>query len=127
MKQFTTSPIIVKFPNLDLEQVEKIDFVVKEEIARDGYPLIKARWSKVPPNSDSIIVVPDPVDGVFTIQVPEEVSSQLPINKDGTSKTIWLDTRVIMSDGKIPSTPLQKIRVMPTLFSEDYEEEGGEW
>lgn len=67
MKQFTTSPIIVKFPNLDLEQVEKIDFVVKEEIARDGYPLIKARWSKVPPNSDSIIVVPDPVDGVFTI------------------------------------------------------------
>jgi len=44
---------------------------------------------------------------------------------------IWLDTRLRVDDGAdgyiVPNTPIQKIRIMPTLFSEDYEEEGGEW
>lgn len=127
MKQFTTPPIMVRFANLDVSEMTRVDFVMKEEISRDAIPLVKARWSEIPPNATDVITVPDPVDGVFTIQLTDEVSSQLPVNKDGSPKLIWLDARVIMKDGRIPNTPLQKIRIMPTLFSEDYEEEGGEW
>lgn len=125
MKQFATSKVSVDFPGINLDNAEQIDFVIKETQERDAEALVKARWNKIPPNSPvSYIEVPDAIDGVFSFDVPAELTSHFPFNK---SKSVFLDTRVKMADGTVPETPIKRLRVEPTLFSEDYEEEGGDW
>lgn len=125
MKQFATSKVSVKFPDIDLENAEQVDFVIKADLERDSFALVKARWDKVPPNSiNTYIEVPDPVDGEFSFEIPADLTSHFPITKDGC---VFLDTRVKLSDGTIPETPIIRLRVEPTLFSEDYETEDGEW
>jgi len=68
MKQFTTPPISVRFPNIETEDILRADFLIKENISRDDPPLAKARYYQTPPNTQeaSDIIEVSLVDGVFT-------------------------------------------------------------
>lgn len=127
MKQFTNPPVRIKFPQLDVEEITKIDFVIKEKVERDAYPLAKARYpeSLIEPDSDILPVTLDE-EGAFSFQLTTDQTSHMPVDEGGRPRTLWLDSRVFVGD-EVLNTPLQKIRIKPTLFSEDYEEEGGEW
>ncbi len=130
MKQFATSVLHIRFPKVNAEEITQADFVIKEKIERDAYPFVKARYMKNSSESneeESTDILKVDLDGdVFSFIIPPELTSQMPVSKDGRSVTLWLDTRVKVGE-QVLDTRMQRIRIKPTLFSEDYEEEGGEW
>lgn len=102
MKKFTTPTIPIKF-NIDNSKIEHIDFIFKLERDMNSQTLFTRRY----PDD----VVYDKATDLYNIELTANESGCLP------EGVIYMDTRVIMIDGKIPATPIAELRVFPTLFN----------
>ncbi len=102
MKRFTTPTIPVKF-NINHSDIEHIDFLFKLDKDMNSQTLFTRKY-------------PDDVGydeelNLYTIELTADESGSLP------EGIIYMDTRVVMNDGKIPATSIAELRVSTTLFN----------
>ena len=102
MKRFTTPTIPIKF-NINHSDIEHIDFLFKLDKDMNSQTLFTRKY---PDN-----VGYDEGSDLYTIELTAEESGRLP------EGIIFMDTRVVMADEKIPATPIVELRVSPTLFN----------
>ena len=102
MKRFTATTIPIKF-NISHSDIEHIDFLFKLYRDMNSQTLFTRKY---PDNVDY-----DEESDLYTIELTAEESGRLP------EGIIFMDTRVVMADEKIPATPIVELRVSPTLFN----------
>lgn len=102
MKRFTTPNIPIRF-NINHSDIEHIDFLFKLDKDMNSQTLFTRKY-------------PDDVGydeelNLYTIELTADESGRLP------EGIIYMDTRVVMNDGKIPATSIAELRVSATLFN----------
>ena len=110
MKRGTTPilPVRIKISNSDIQSIE---FLFKQEKSERAPETLK----KVYPG-DSIEF--DEEHNIYNISFTEE-DTRLFLEDE----PFYMDTRITMTGGSIPETPIVTLRMHPTLFEDENEEE----
>lgn len=107
-----TTPVLPIKVNLPLSDILRIEFLFKEK-KMDNFPELVRK-------------VYDLRDGPIPVKEGEDTFESFTVTCEFTAEetlrlpagTIFMDTRVVLLNGKIPGTEIVEIEVTPTLFKE---------
>ncbi len=103
VKRGTTPTLEIKFNNVDFADVKSIDFVFKHQKSESGRVIVEKKY---------------PVDGTCKDGVVKLRFTESETRKFTSGSVVYMDTRIILSDGSIPETSIAEFNVNPTLFEE---------
>lgn len=103
VKRGTTPTLEIKFNNIDFADVKAIDFVFKHQKSESGRVIVEKKY----PDDGTC------KDGVVKLRFTESET-----RKFTSGSVVYMDTRIILSDGSIPETSIAEFNVNPTLFEE---------
>lgn len=107
MKNGTTPTLKVQIQNFDISKVQRVEFAFKAQKKEAAQLLLKKCWP------DETSVTYDEENGLFLLRISEEESRIFVPNS-----RVYMDTRITMTGGTIPTTSIAEIFVTPTLFEE---------
>lgn len=105
MKNGTTPTLKVQIQNFNVSQAQRVEFVFKAQKKEAAKLLLKKCW----PDD----VTYDEENGLFLLRISEEESRIFVPNS-----RVYMDTRITLTGGAIPTTSIAEIFVTPTLFEE---------
>ena len=103
VKRGTTPTLEIKLNNIDFADVKSIDFVFKHQKSESGRVIVKKSY---------------PDDGKYEDDVVKLRFEESETRKFTSGSVVYMDTRIILSDGSIPETSIAEFNVNPTLFEE---------
>lgn len=107
MKRGTTPCLVVAIKPIDFEAIDHVDFLFRQDNSETSCPKLEKQYP-----TD---VTYDAEREAFLVPLTQEETRRFAPNRN-----VYMDTRIVLTDGHIPATPIVKLYMHPTLF------EGGE-
>lgn len=104
MKRGTTPTLKINIQKISINDIDHIDFVFKEALIESAPTIITRSYPKDVSydESENVLLMP------FTEEETRLFSNSI----------IYMDTRIVTNDGKIPATNIARLKVCATLFDE---------
>lgn len=105
MKRGTTPTLKIYIETIDIENVEKIEFIFKTRKAELAETSLLKSYPDDADYNDG--------DKAFHLKLKDAETRLF-----ASGSTVFMDTRIVCKDGTIPETDIAEISVAPTLFRE---------